>query len=38
MLRGAASMNHFHYRGGVLCAEQVPLARIANEVGTPTYV
>ena len=38
MLRGAASMNHFHYRGGVLCAEQVPLARIADEVGTPTYV
>ena len=38
MLRGAASMNHFHYRGGVLCAEQVPLTRIADEVGTPTYV
>jgi diaminopimelate decarboxylase len=38
MLRGAASMNHFHYRNGVLCAEQVPLARIADAVGTPTYV
>ena len=25
-------------RGGELCAEQVPLTRIANEVGTPTYV
>ncbi len=31
-------MNHFHYRGGVLCAESVPLSRIADAVGTPTYV
>jgi diaminopimelate decarboxylase len=31
-------MNHFHYRGGALVAEGVPLARIAERVGTPTYV
>ena len=31
-------MNHFEYRGGVLCAEEVPLPRIAAEVGTPCYV
>jgi diaminopimelate decarboxylase len=31
-------MNHFHYRRGVLCAESVPLTRIAGAVGTPTYV
>jgi diaminopimelate decarboxylase len=31
-------VNHFHYRGGALWAEEVPLARIAREVGTPTYV
>jgi diaminopimelate decarboxylase len=31
-------MNHFDYRGGELFAEDVPLARIAEEVGTPTYV
>jgi diaminopimelate decarboxylase len=34
----AASMNDFQYRGGVLCAEEVPLTRIAKAVGTPTYV
>src|SRR5215469_7750243 len=28
----------FVYRGGVLCAEEVPLARIAEAVGTPCYV
>jgi diaminopimelate decarboxylase len=28
----------FEYRGGELCCEQVPLARIASEVGTPVYV
>src|SRR6185369_268942 len=28
----------FEYRGDELCCEQVPLARIANEVGTPVYV
>ncbi|TWG90391.1 diaminopimelate decarboxylase [Mesorhizobium sp. J18] len=30
-------MNHFEYRDGVLCAEDVPLTRIAAEVGTPFY-
>ncbi|HWM88488.1 MAG TPA: diaminopimelate decarboxylase [Kofleriaceae bacterium] len=31
-------MNHFHYREGELHCEEVPLARIAAEVGTPVYV
>ena len=31
-------MNHFAYRDGELCCEDVPLRRIAQEVGTPTYV
>ncbi|QEM83507.1 diaminopimelate decarboxylase [Halomonas binhaiensis] len=31
-------MDHFEYRDGQLHAEQVPLARIADEVGTPCYV
>ena len=31
-------MNHFDYRGRQLHAEGVPLSRIAEEVGTPTYV
>ncbi len=31
-------MNPFGYRGGKLHAEQVPLARIAAEFGTPCYV
>ncbi len=31
-------MHHFAYRDGVLHAEGVSLARIAEEVGTPTYV
>ncbi len=31
-------MDHFSYRDGVLHAEDVPLPRIAAEVGTPTYV
>ena len=31
-------MDHFEYRGGELFAEDVPLARIAAEVGTPVYV
>jgi len=31
-------MNHFHYRRGALFAEGVPLSRIAEEAGTPTYV
>lgn len=31
-------MHHFHYRDGALFAEDVPLARIAQEVGSPVYV
>jgi len=31
-------VNHFEYRGGALCCEDVPLADIANAVGTPVYV
>jgi diaminopimelate decarboxylase len=31
-------MNFFQYQGSELCAEQVPLADIAREVGTPCYV
>ncbi len=31
-------MHHFDYRGGVLHAENVSLARLAAEVGTPFYV
>ncbi len=31
------SMNHFHYRNGVLCAEDVPLPLLADAVGTPFY-
>lgn len=31
-------MDHFHFRNGELYAEDVPLARIAEEVGTPVYV
>ena len=31
-------MTHFSYRGGVLCAESVPLARVAEAVGTPCFV
>ncbi|MEM8630461.1 MAG: diaminopimelate decarboxylase [Pseudomonadota bacterium] len=31
-------MDHFIYRGGVLHAEDVPLADIAAAVGTPAYV
>jgi len=31
-------MNHFHYQDGELHCEEVPLARIADEVGTPVYV
>lgn len=30
-------MHHFDYRDGVLCAETVSLARIAEEIGTPFY-
>ena len=31
-------MDHFLYRDGILCAEDVPLPQIAAEVGTPFYV
>jgi len=31
-------MNHFEYKNGELFAEEVPLRRIAQEVGTPAYV
>jgi diaminopimelate decarboxylase len=31
-------MHHFQYRDGELHCEDVPLARIAREVGTPAYV
>lgn len=31
-------MDHFNYQNGVLCAEDVPLAQIAEAVGTPVYV
>ncbi|MEM8551614.1 MAG: diaminopimelate decarboxylase, partial [Pseudomonadota bacterium] len=31
-------MHHFQRQAGVLCAEDVPLATIAEEVGTPAYV
>ncbi len=31
-------MHHFHYRGDDLYCEDVPIARIASEVGTPLYV
>ncbi len=33
-----AIMDHFQLRNGELYAEDVPLARIAGEVGTPVYV
>src|SRR6516225_9702248 len=31
-------MHHFEYRNGEMFAEDVPLKRIAKEVGTPAYV
>ena len=31
-------MDHFDYRDGAMWCEDVPLARIADEVGTPVYV
>lgn len=31
-------MDHFNYIDGGLCAEDVPLAQIAAQVGTPVYV
>ena len=30
-------MHHFQYKDGVLCAEDVALSRLAEEVGTPFY-
>jgi diaminopimelate decarboxylase len=30
-------MNHFEYRNGILHAEDVPLERLAADVGTPFY-
>ncbi|WP_306119571.1 MULTISPECIES: diaminopimelate decarboxylase [unclassified Roseitalea] len=30
-------MNHFEYRDGVLCAEDVPVPALAEAVGTPFY-
>lgn len=30
-------MNHFHYRNGELYVEDVPVAKIAAEIGTPFY-
>src|SRR4051812_45145734 len=30
-------MHHFAYRDGMLCAESVSLAALADEVGTPFY-
>src|SRR5678809_1404485 len=30
-------MNHFQYKDGVLCAEDVPLDLLAEAVGTPFY-
>ena len=38
-MSGAASrVRHFHYRGGEMFAENVPLRAIADAVGTPAYV
>ena len=31
-------MDYFEYKNGELCAENVPLRKIAKDVGTPTYV
>jgi diaminopimelate decarboxylase len=31
-------MSAFHFAGGELCAEGVPLSRVAREFGTPAYV
>ena len=31
-------MNHFQRRGGVLCAERIPLEALAERYGTPLYV
>ena len=31
-------MHYFHYRDGLLCCEDVPLEKVAAEVGTPVYI
>ena len=31
-------MHHFEYRNGILHAEDIPIPRIAEEVGTPAYI
>jgi diaminopimelate decarboxylase len=31
-------MDHFHYKDGVLHAEDIPLPRLAEAIGTPVYV
>ncbi len=31
-------MDHFNYFDGSLCAENVPVVKIANDIGTPFYV
>ena len=31
-------MNHFQYRNGEMFAEEVPVKRIAKEIGTPVYI
>jgi len=31
-------MSHFSYQDGVLCAENTPLAQIAQQFGSPTYI
>ncbi len=31
-------MNHFEIKNGALCAEDVPLSKIAEDIGTPVYV
>ena len=31
-------MDYFEYRNGVLCAENVVVAKIAEEIGTPCYI
>jgi diaminopimelate decarboxylase len=30
-------VNHFKYKNGILCAEDVPLTELADAVGTPFY-
>ena len=37
-MKDRCSMDYFNYRGGRLCAEDVELAAVAAEYGTPCYV